>query len=54
MIEKGDVLADYPSGMAPIEDQDMVQAFAPNTAQKTLTQQWLWEREWECATLQCR
>jgi hypothetical protein len=31
MIEKGYILAYYSSGMTLTEDQDMVQAFAPNT-----------------------
>jgi hypothetical protein len=37
MIEKGDILADHPSGMTLTEDQEMVQAFAPNTTEETLT-----------------
>ncbi len=38
VIEKGDILADHPSGMSFTEDQHMVQAFAPNTTEETLTQ----------------
>jgi hypothetical protein len=38
VIEKGDILADHPSGMNSTEDQEMVQAFAPHCTEETLTQ----------------
>jgi hypothetical protein len=37
-LEKTDILANHPSGMTHTEDEDMVQAFAPNTAEEPLTQ----------------
>ena len=37
VIEKGDILVDHPSGMTLTEDQEMVQAFAPNCTEETLT-----------------
>ncbi len=36
VIEKGDILADHPSGMTLTEDQEMVQVFAANRADETL------------------
>ena len=38
VIEKSDILVDHPSGMTLTEDQDMVQAFAANCTEETLTQ----------------
>ncbi len=37
MIEEGDLLTDHPSDMTLAKDQDMVQAFAPNSAEEPLT-----------------
>ncbi len=37
VIEKGDVLLDHAPGMPFTQDQDMVQAFTPHRAEKTLT-----------------
>src|SRR5882672_10675791 len=38
VIKEGDILPDHPSNMPLAEDQDMIQAFAPNTAKKAFTQ----------------
>ncbi len=38
MIKEGDILVDHSPSMPVTEDQDMVQAFAPDRTEETLTQ----------------